>query len=188
MSYEEDIVEELSSIITEMQNEVKKIDEKGRILLESLPVDTYTETEARQEAKRTYLYNQDITETRDLIIDQYGHAIIESQGFNHQPELQMLPFSIHEVRNEVYKNIIKKINNDHPEKLTSGGYLFFVGLGGGTGTGVISPLAERFGKGSYSYFTLGVLGGVEDNEKLGSQQPWFRRCFNMLLALNDLLV
>ena len=184
MSYEEDIVEELSSIITEMGTEVEEIKTRGRMLLESLPVDSYT----GPEKKRIYAYNQDITETRDLIVDQYGHAIIESQGFNHQPELQMLPFSIHEVRNEVYSNIKNKISKDNLLQEASGGYLFFVGLGGGTGTGVISPLAERFGKGSFGYFTLGVLGGVGDNEKLGSQQPWFRRCFNMLLALNDLLV
>jgi hypothetical protein len=162
MSYEEDIVEALSSIITEMGTEVDKIEKKGSILLESLPVDSYT----GPEKKRIYAYNQDITETRDLIVDQYEHAIIESEGFNHQP----------------------KISKDNLLQEASGGYLFFVGLGGGTGTGVISPLAERFGKGSFGYFTLGVLGGVGDNEKIGSQQPWFRRCFNMLLALNDLLV
>jgi hypothetical protein len=54
---------------------------------------------------------------------------------------------------------------------------------------VISPLAERFGKGSQGYFTLGVLGGKNDGDSLSeSQKPWFRRCFNMLLALNDLMV
>ena len=185
MSYEEDIVEVLSSIITEMENEVRNIKNKGSILLESLPVDTYSGSEEKD--KRIYLYNQEITETRDLIVDQYEHAVIESQGFDHQPELQMLPFSIHEVRNEVYSNLKKKISKDNLLEKASGGYFFFVGLGGGTGTGVISPLAERFGKGSYGYFTLGVLGGKED-KKLGSQQPWFRRCFNMLLALNDLMV
>jgi hypothetical protein len=53
---------------------------------------------------------------------------------------------------------------------------------------VISPLAEKFGKGSYGYFALAVLGAEKDNERMKSQQPWFRRCFNMLIALNDLLV
>jgi hypothetical protein len=47
--------------------------------------------------------------------------------------------------------------------------------------------SEQFGKGSRGYFTLGILGGKDDNKYLGSQQPWFRRCFNILLALNDLI-
>jgi len=32
-----------------------------------------------------------------------------------------------------------------------------------------------------------VLRGVEDKDYLKPQQPWFRRCFNTLLGLNDLL-
>jgi hypothetical protein len=101
----------------------------------------------------------------------------------------MLPLSIKEVRDEVYKKIVEYIGSKGKELLHKAvwGNFFFVGLGGGTGTGVISPLAERFGKGSYGYFTLALLGGKQDKDKLQSQQPWFRRCFNMLLALNDLI-
>jgi hypothetical protein len=90
-----------------------------------------------------------------------------------------------EVRYEVYEVISKAAEKG--TEIGSRGNFFFVGLGGGTGTGVISPLAEQFGKGSRGYFTLGILGGKDDNKYLGSQQPWFRRCFNILLALNDLI-
>jgi hypothetical protein len=33
-----------------------------------------------------------------------------------------------------------------------------------------------------------VLGGVDDDKNMVAQQGWFRRCFNMLIALNDLIV
>ena len=187
MSYEDDIIKEIRHIITTMKNEVDDTENKGGVLFESLPVDSFTKSEERK-AERFYVYNQNITETRELIVDQFGHAVIESQGFNHQPELQMLPFSIKEVRDEVYKKIIDYIAAEKLKKAASRGYFFFVGLGGGTGTGVISPLAEKFGKGSLGYLTLAVLGGKEDTARLKSQQPWFRRCFNMLIALNDLIV
>ena len=186
-SYEDAIIDDLARIITEMEGEVNSIKRRGGVLLESLPVDSFTKTET-EKYKRFYTYNQNITETRELIIEQFGHAVIESQGFNHHPELQMLPFSIKEVRDEVFKKIRDHITSEKLSSLTSQGYFFYVGLGGGTGTGVISPLAEKFGKGSYGYFTLAVLGAEVDNERMKSQQPWFRRCFNMLIALNDLIV
>jgi hypothetical protein len=126
-----------------------------------------------------------IKKTRPLIVNKYDKDILDSEGFDHHPELQMLPFSMKEVRYEVYEVISKAAEKG--TEIGSRGNFFFVGLGGGTGTGVISPLAEEFGKGSRGYFTLGLLGGKDDNEYLGSQQPWFRRCFNILLALNDLI-
>lgn len=174
-------IDALSGIITEMMVEAGNIKNRGAVLLESLPVDSAATSE------RHYLYNKKITETRELIVDHFGHAVIESSGFNHHPELQMLPLSIKEVRDEVYKKIVEYIGSKGLLHKAVWGDFFFVGLGGGTGTGVISPLAERFGKGSYGYFTLALLGGEQDKDKLQSQQPWFRRCFNMLLALNDLI-
>jgi hypothetical protein len=188
MSYEGAIIDVLIQNVTKMKDEAKSIEKRGSVLLESLPVDSFTETLAKGESERFYIYNQNITETRELIVDQFGQMILESQGFNHQPELQMLPFSIKEVRDEVFKNITDTIETRRLKDSATGGYLFFVGLGGGTGTGVISPLAEKFGKGSLGYFTVTVLGGREDDKKLASQQGWFRRCFNMLIALNDLIV
>lgn len=185
--YDVTFIGKVRGTITKMRNEAKSIKNRGEVLLESLPVDSFTKTEA-EKYKRFYTYNQNITETRELIVDQFGHAVIESQGFNHRPELQMLPFSIKEVRDEVFKKIRGYITNEKLSNLTSQGYFFYVGLGGGTGTGVISPLAEKFGKGSYGYFALAVLGAEVDNAKMKSQQPWFRRCFNMLIALNDLIV
>jgi cell division GTPase FtsZ len=79
----------------------------------------------------------------------------------------MLPLSIKEVRYEVYEVISAKAEKGK-DKIGSRGNFFSVGLGGGTGTGVISPLAEQFGKGSRGYFTLGILGGKDDNKYLGS--------------------
>ena len=181
MSYEDTIIDVLIQNVTKMKDEAKSIKNRGDVLLESLPVDSAATSE------RHYLYNKKITETRELIVDHFGHAVIESSGFNHHPELQMLPLSIKEVRDEVYKKIVEYIGSKGLLHKAVWGDFFFVGLGGGTGTGVISPLAERFGKGSYGYFTLALLGGEQDKDKLQSQQPWFRRCFNMLLALNDLI-
>ena len=183
MSYEDAIIDVLIQNVTKMRDEAKSIKNRGDVLLESLPVDSAATSE------RHYVYNKNITETRELIVDHFGHAVIESSGFNHQPELQMLPLSIKEVRDEVYKKLVEYIGPKGKGLLHKAiwGDFFFVGLGGGTGTGMISPLAERFGKGSYGYFTLALLGGKQDKVKLESQQPWFRRCFNMLLALNDLI-
>ena len=188
MSYEDAIIGVLIQNVTKMKDEAESIDKRGSVLLESLPVDSFTETQAKEKSKRFYVYNQYLTETRELIVDQFGQVVIESQGFNHQPELQMLPFSIKEVRDEVFKKITGTIETRRLKDSATGGYLFFVGLGGGTGTGVISPLAEKFGKGSLGYFAVAVLGGKEDDKVLESQQGWFRRCFNMLIALNDLIV
>ena len=185
-SYDKAIIDDLSRIITNMEVDADSIIKRGKVLLESLPVDSAPTSEKK--AERFHVYNQNITETRELIVDHFGHAVIESAGFNHHPELQMLPLSIKEVRDEVYREIMKCITAEKLRAAANWGYFFFVGLGGGTGTGVISPLAEKFGKGSYGYFTLALLGGKHDKERVGSQQPWFRRCFNMLLALNDLIV
>jgi hypothetical protein len=186
VSYDKAIIDDLRRIITKMEVDADRIIKRGKVLLESLPVDSAPTSEKK--AERFHVYNQNITETRELIVDHFGHAVIESAGFNHHPELQMLPLSIKEVRDEVYKELMKCITAGNLRRATSWGYFFFVGLGGGTGTGVISPLAEKFGKGSYGYFTLALLGGKDDKGRVGSQQPWFRRCFNMLLALNDLIV
>jgi hypothetical protein len=187
-SYDVTFINKVRGTITNMRDEAISTKRRGSVLLESLPVDSFTETDAKGKSERFYVYNQDITETRELIVDQLGQVVIESQGFNHQPELQMLPFSIKEVRDEVFKKITETIKDRKLKDSATGGFLFFVGLGGGTGTGVISPLAEKFGKGSLGYFTVAVLGGKDDDKVLQSQKPWFRRCFNMLIALNDLIV
>lgn len=187
-SYEWDRVTKIKQCIENMGEEVVGIQKRCAVLLESLPVDSYSAEGKIDEKKRTYIYNQNIFKTRGLIVDKYGKDILDSDGFNHHPELQMLPFSIKEVRGEVYDNITEEIIRIRKLlKEATRGYFFFVGLGGGTGTGVISPLAEKFTKGTRGHFALAVLGGRRDVRLLGSQQPWFRRCFNTLLGLNDLV-
>jgi hypothetical protein len=87
--YEDVILENIRDIVKTMKKEVDETKNKGKILFESLPVDSFTETQAKgMSEERFYVYNQNITETRELIVDQFGQVVIESQGFNHQPELQ----------------------------------------------------------------------------------------------------
>jgi hypothetical protein len=188
MSYERDIVEEIRSVNRTMDRKAEAMkNPEEAVMLEGLMVDSFSGTSGATGGsdKARFLYNKMIKKTRPLIVNKYDKDILDSEGFNHHPELQMLPLSMKEVRYEVYEVISKAAEKG--TEIGSRGNFFFVGLGGGTGTGVISPLAEQFGKGSRGYFTLGILGGKDDNKYLGSQQPWFRRCFNILLALNDLI-
>ena len=188
MSYEEHIVREIKGINRTMDRKAEAMKDKDEaVLLEGLMVDSFSGTSGATGGadKTRFLYNKMIKKTRPLIVNKYDKDILDSEGFDHHPELQMLPFSMKEVRYEVYEVISKAAEKG--TEIGSRGNFFFVGLGGGTGTGVISPLAEQFGKGSRGYFTLGLLGGKDDNKYLGSQQPWFRRSFNILLALNDLI-
>lgn len=184
-SYERTPVEKIEGIINNgLKVRLTKIKKEYGVWLEALTVDSYSSGEKVD--KHRYLYNKYLDDTRQIRISEFGMDILDAEGFNHHPELQMLPFTLQEVRNEVYTDLdseIKKVN-----KNATRGHFFFLGLGGGTGTGVISPLAQEFSKGTRGYFTLGALGGEDDNDYLNSQQPWFRRCFNMLLALNDLIV
>ena len=188
MSYERDIVEEIRSVNRTMDRKAEAMkNPEEAVMLEGLMVDSFSGTGGVVGGadKTRFLYNKMIKKTRPLIVNKYDKDILDSEGFDHHPELQMLPLSMKEVRYEVYEVISKAAEKG--TEIGSRGNFFFVGLGGGTGTGVISPLAEQFGKGSRGYFTLGLLGGRDDNNYLGSQQPWFRRCFNILLALNDLI-
>jgi hypothetical protein len=183
MPYEEDIVKDIKGYIKAMYEEVEDIQERGFVLFESLRVDSVGKKEATEKA-HAHLYNRHIVETRDMIVNDFGKEIMDSEGFNHRPELQLLCLSIKEVRNEVFKDINKAIKEKEHE--ASKGYFFFVGFGGGTGTGVISPIAQRIGVGVRGYVALGMLSGDNDEKYLQPQQKWFRRCFNTLLALNDL--
>jgi len=144
MSYEDEIVEEIVANVRKMQEKIRHIKAHGAVLLEGLSVDSVS-TEEVIEAAREYIYNLHIKETRELIVNKFGKSLIDSHGFNHHPELQLLCLAIKEVRDEVFKNIDKEI-----EKRGAGasmGYFFFVGFGGGTGTGVISPIAQKIGEG-----------------------------------------
>lgn len=182
--YERNTVDEIIDDIRETKEEVSDVKNRGGVLLEGLMADSATPSELHH-VKDVYLYNQDIIDTRELIVDKYGKNLIDSDGFNHHPEQQMLALSIKKVRDEVFEKIEREIEQRRIEARR--GYFFFVGLGGGTGTGVISPIAQKIGEGLRGYFVLGVLSGKEDNKYLNPQQPWFRRCFNIMLALNDLM-
>ena len=183
-SYERITMDEIIDDIRETKEEVNDVKNRGGVLLEGLLADSATPSELHH-VKEVYLYNQDIIDTRELIVDKYGKNLIDSDGFNHHPEQQMLALSIKKVRDEVFEKIEREIEQRRIEARR--GYFFFVGLGGGTGTGVISPIAQKIGEGLRGYFVLGVLSGKEDNTYLNPQQPWFRRCFNIVLALNDLM-
>jgi hypothetical protein len=182
--YEEKIVDEIEIKVDDLLKRLGEIENDYEVWLEGLTVDSYSG--GKKADTYRYFYNQHLNDSRQIRISEFGMDILNAEGFNHHPELQMLPFSIQEVRNEVYNDMDSEIKEYN--KLASRGHFFFLGLGGGTGTGIISPLAQEFSKGMRGAFTLGVLGGKDDNDYLNSQQPWFRRCFNMLLALNDLIV
>jgi hypothetical protein len=176
--------EGLGSLLPYEKKVIENAIDVNRVLLEGLRLDSAAAEEGEKDRK-LYNYSHDVKETRDLIVDRYGRELIDSDGFNHHPELQMFPLSIKEVRNEVFRNIEAEVRKWR--KAADRGYFFLVGLGGGTGTGLISPLAQKIGEGLRGYFALGALSGGEDKKYLNPQQPWFRRCFNILIALNDLI-
>lgn len=181
MKYERKIIEEIKKEVIAFKKKVEEVNKYYGVLLEGLEVDSATPKLGYN--KDVCIYPKYIKDEENLIINKYGINLINLDGFNHRPELQLLVLSIKDIRSKIYNIIQERIH----ESRAGRGYFFFVGLGGGTGTGVISPFVEEsYKKEPRGHFVLGVLSGREDKKYLNAQQPWFRRCFNILLALNDL--
>jgi cell division GTPase FtsZ len=134
-----------------------------------------------------YLYKGKNVLPHDLenkMVRRIGYSM-DAPGFIHRPELQMAAFAIPEVRDQVCKKIYEKIGD---MKLIDS-LFFFVGLGGGTGTGVIGPLTDYIRNKRRSpipSFVLAALTGKKDGGIM-TQSTFYRRNFNALWALSDLL-
>jgi cell division GTPase FtsZ len=122
-------------------------------------------------------------ELEEKMIRAIGYTM-EDPGFIHRPELQMIAFAVLEIRKYICKMMYKKIEDVEFDSL-----FFFVGLGGGTGTGVISNITDYIrneSKKTYPSFVLAALTGKNDGRIL-TQATFYRRSFNALWALSDLL-
>lgn len=135
-----------------------------------------------------YLYNGP-----DVLTDDLAHKManligyrLDAPGFMHRPELQMIAFA----NPEISKAICSKIYASF-QRIEFDSLFFFVGLGGGTGTGVIGNLAGYIKddlKTMQASFVLGVLSGKMDARKdIRIQATFFRRSFNAIWALSDLV-
>lgn len=133
-----------------------------------------------------YLYNKEdvlTDELKEKMINIIGYQL-DAPGFIHRPELQMIAFANQEINMGICGKISEKIGTD----LDS--LFFFVGLGGGTGTGVIGNLTkyiEEKTRTMKASFVLGVLTGKHDHRKFRVQAKFHRRSFNAMWALSDLL-
>lgn len=136
-----------------------------------------------------YLYNGPEVLTEDLarkMVNLIGYRL-DAPGFIHRPELQMIAFA----NPEISRGICSKIYENMQRTGESDSLFFFVGLGGGTGTGVISNLAGYISddmKSMKASFVLGILTGKHDARNgIRTQATFFRRCFNAIWALSDLV-
>lgn len=135
-----------------------------------------------------YLYNGKEVLTKDLVdkmVNRLGYQL-DAPGFIHRPELQMIAFGDPEIDETICGTIYEKIESS----IDFDSLFFFVGLGGGTGTGVIGNLSKFIEKSGTmkASFVLGVLTGKND-DFLGirTQARFHRRTFNAMWALSDLL-
>jgi cell division GTPase FtsZ len=135
-----------------------------------------------------YLYNNP-----DVLTEELSHKManligyrLDAPGFMHRPELQMIAFANPEISKAICSKIYASFQAIEFESL-----FFFVGLGGGTGTGVIGNLAGYIKNDLNSMqasFVLGLLTGKEDAHKgIRTQATFFRRSFNAIWALSDLV-
>jgi hypothetical protein len=123
-------------------------------------------------------------ELEDKMLRSIGYSM-EDPGFIHRPELQMIAFAVPGVDAHICKKMYKNI-----KKVEFDSLFFFVGLGGGTGTGVISNITgyiRNEGKKTYPSFVLAALTGKNDGRIMRTQASFYRRSFNAIWALNDLL-
>ena len=123
-------------------------------------------------------------ELEDKMLRAIGYSM-EDPGFIHRPELQMIAFAVPGVGEHICKMMYRKI-----EGVVFDSLFFFVGLGGGTGTGVISNITGYIrieGKKTFPSFVLAALTGKKDGRIMRTQASFYRRSFNALWALSDLL-
>ncbi|MBE9595042.1 MAG: hypothetical protein IMF19_16370, partial [Proteobacteria bacterium] len=136
------------------------------------------------------------------MVNRLGYKL-DAPGFIHRPELQMIAFGDLDINEAICGTISDKI-----ESIDFDSLFFFVGLGGGTGTGVIGNLTNFIEKSGTmkASFVLGVLTGKNDDrlgmltkkedeqspkkansESIRTQAGFHRRTFNAMWALSDLL-
>ena len=123
-------------------------------------------------------------ELEEKMIRSIGYTMVDP-GFIHRPELQMISFAVPGVGEHICKEMYKKIEDVEFDSL-----FFFVGLGGGTGTGVISNITNYIrieSKKTFPSFVLGALTGKNDGRIMRTQASFYRRSFNAIWALSDLL-
>ena len=123
-------------------------------------------------------------ELEEKMIRAIGYTM-EDPGFIHRPELQMTAFAVPGIGEHICKMMYKKIKDVEFDSL-----FFFVGLGGGTGTGVISNITGYIrieGKKTFPSFVLAALTGKNDGRIMMIQASFYRRSFNAIWALSDLL-
>jgi len=129
------------------------------------------------------IYNKVPISLGNKVKEKLDIDLIEDPGFQHHPERQMICLAVKEVREYIMGNIDKELENDGGK--AAAGIFFLVGFGGGTGTGIIEVIVkEIFGAGRPPAFALTVLSGKND---VKIQDPYCRRCFNLICALNNLL-
>lgn len=138
---------------------------------------------------RFYEYGIGSDEIRKRMQKDIGYAIGDRApgGYIRCPETEMTAFALDYARKEVFEKMFEEIK---PHFKKSDYFLFFVGLGGGTGTGIINPASKYWQEKSpfFPTFVLGVLSGEKMEGKIDSQKvTYYRRHFNAMWALSDLL-
>lgn len=186
LPYEKDVVEGIKNDVEKAKKDIGEFKEHSEVLLKGTSIDsTSTDKDSAEASQDVFFYNSD-TEIGYMVADTLGRNIFLSRGFDHHPELQLLPLSIERVQSKVSEKIYERCKSQGEQS----GYFSFVGLGGGTGTGLIGVIAERFTKvqtGLLPFLVLAVLSGKDDEGYVRVQQPWYRRGFSTFLALNDIL-
>lgn len=122
-------------------------------------------------------------ELGSIVKEKLGENFITGRGYSHHPEQQMLCLAVKKVKECIMSNIAEVIRKDKFQ-VAADGVIFFVGFGGGTGTGIIEEIVKKI-RGEYLPALAVVVLSGKDDEKV--QAYYYRRCFNSILALNNLL-
>ena len=138
---------------------------------------------------RFYRYSGVPEELSERMRSNIGYSIGETPpaGYVRCPETELTAFALDYVIKAVFSGMFKEIT-PHLQQCKS--ILFFVGLGGGTGTGIINPTSKYWQAEHTDFptFALGVLGGEKIEGKIDHQGvTYYRRDFNTIWALSDLL-
>lgn len=134
-----------------------------------------------------YIFTKEIANSELDIEKDIGQRIDKGGGYDRRPEILMTAFLEDKVRNIVSDGIVNKVfKGDLKPGKDYRSVLFTVAFGGGTGTGIINPVAEILRKETgLSIYTLGTL--TEPEEYDDRHRPLHRRCFNTTWALCELL-
>ena len=133
-------------------------------------------------------------DTRITNIAQKVLHIEDLDGLARNPEELICAKERNEIGRKVYEEILldEYISPESTKRCRN--ILFTVGLGGGTGTGIINPITHALRrssggereKGSIEAF-VGVLGVLTEKTKDKKNVELNQRCFGAILALYDLL-